>query len=162
MTDITTVLQKALADNGPTLGVTIPGAQPRTTPCFFFDCELNHTKEMAIIYGRYSHVKLYKGHYLDYVNKNEYPSLEAWAETYHMSIDNILFGYNKFDGRGSYIRLAQLMQYLSPPPPPPVDPAVEELTRFANRLRIDELTFQNNILVITQTAGIQGYTQYMS
>lgn len=157
MTDVTNVLLKALAANGPTLGVPLFTAQPKATPCFFLEHELEYTKQGAIANGCYSHVKLYKGHYLDYVNKREYGSLEEWAADNASSIDHVLFGYNKFDGRRSHITLKQLMQTLCPP----ADPAVEEIVAFANRLRIDDLTPQNNILVITKNAGVQSYTQYM-
>jgi len=157
MTDITNVLLKVLAAKGPTFGVPFFAADAKATPCFFLEQELEYTKQGAIANGCYSHVKLYKGHYLDYISKREYGSLEEWAADNHSSIDNILFGYNKFDRRNTYITLKQLMQTLCPP----ADPAVEELVAFANRLRIDDLTLQNNILVITQNAGIQGYNQYM-
>jgi hypothetical protein len=159
MTDITTVLLKALADNGPTLGVTIPGAQPKAIPCFFLHEELFHEKKDAIAIGRYSHVKLYKGHYLDYINKNEYGSLEEWAKKYGMSIDNIMFGYNKFDSRGSYITLKKLMQTLCPPL---VDPAVEELTKLAAKLSVNGMTVENNILVLTKSFCVQTYTHFMA
>jgi hypothetical protein len=158
MTDITTVLLKALAENGPTLGVPIPAAEAKAIPCFFLERELAFTKQGANTVG-YSHVKLYKGHYLDYVNKREYNSLEEWTADYRSSIDNILFGYNKFDGRHSYMTLKQVMQYLCPSP---ADPAVEELSEFAARLSVNELSLQKNVLVITKTAGIQSYNQFMA
>ena len=157
MTDITTVLQTALNANGPYFGVALTAPSRGDKPCFFLEQELLHTKASAVALGCYSHVKLYKNHYLDYVNKREYGSLEEWAADHASSIDNILFGYNKFDRRRSYITLKQLMQFLCPH----ADPVDEELAGFAAKLSIDGLTAKNNVLVITKNDGAQSYTQYM-
>ena len=134
MTDVHSVLQTAFAECGPYLGVhieTLCGVPvpTDTPPCFFLEREKDFVdtlkdlggcphaiKTSAKKFKVFSHVKLYKGRYLDYINYAEYNSLEEWASDNQSSIDNILFGYQKFDGENTYIHLKQLIQHLSPPP----------------------------------------------
>ena len=166
MTDINIILQRAynaavhhkdhLGVDLPTLfGPNLP-TYVKEPPCFFIDRELAHSKLVAKDLGIYRHCKIYKGHYLDYTIKLEYRSLQDWAATCGATINNIMFGWNRFDGRQTYVTLVKLLQYLSPSP----DPEVDELTRFAAKLRIDNLSL-NNVLVDTQTGIIKTYNKYM-
>ena len=167
MTDINAVLQRAyntavhhkdhLNVNMPTLfGPDLPGYTRHDTPCFFLDRELAYNKEYAKTMGFYRHCKLYKGHYLDYTTRTEYASLEEWAAACGSTIDHIMFGWNRFDGQPTHTTLKKLLQHLCPPP----DPEVDELTKFVNKLHVDELSLRN-VLVDTRTGIIKTYTKYM-
>jgi hypothetical protein len=166
MTDINAVLQQAYntaAHHKDHLNVDMPTLfgqglplYTREPPCFFLDRELMHTKASAKILGFYKHCKLYKGHYLDYTTRTEYASLEAWAASCGSTIDHILFGWNRFDGLPTHTTLKKLLQHLCPPP----DPEVDELTKFVNKLHVDELSLRN-VMVRTRTSGLLAYTEYM-
>jgi hypothetical protein len=72
-----------------------------------------------------------------------------------------MFGFNKFDNQVTYITLQQLTDHFDPLPPlVPLDTEINELTAFANKLYIDELSLRN-ILVITREDGIKVYKEYM-
>jgi hypothetical protein len=166
MTDINVVLQRAhnaVVYNKDHLGVNIAelfGEElpeyARDPPCFFLKRELEHTKESARTLGFYRHCKVYRGHYLDYTTRTEHASLEEWAAKCGSTINEIMFGWNRFDGRPTHIPLKKLLDYLSPP----LDIEIEELTLFANKLRVDDLGL-NDLLVDTRTGIIKTYTVYM-
>jgi hypothetical protein len=166
MTDINAVLQRAYntaAHHKDHLTVNIavlfgPGLPDytREPPCFFLIHELSYSKATAKAAGIYRHCKLYKGHYLDYTTRTEYASLEQWAAACGSTIDNIMFGWNRFDGRPTHTTLKKLMQYLCPPP----DPEVDALTKFVTKLHVDELSLRN-VLVDTRTGIIKTYDKYM-
>ena len=132
MTDILTVLRTALTECGPSFGVKIPELEGIDgLPCFFLQREFDFVKMLVnmggnyssvkntiVKYNVYSHVKIHKGRCLDYVKRKEYDSLEEWASDNLSSIDDVLFGYQKLDGKKTFITLKQLMQRLSPSPPP--------------------------------------------
>ena len=124
-------------------------------PCFFLDRELAYSKEEAKELGFYRHCKIYKGHYLDYTTRLEYDSLQEWATACGSNINNIMFGWNRFDRLPTHTTLKKLLQHLSPP-----DPEVDELTRFAQKLSMDELSLKN-VLIDTRTGIIKTYTKYM-
>ena len=130
MTDILTVLRTALTECGPSFGVKIPELEGIDgLPCFFLQREFDlvnmlvnmggndsSIKSTLVKHNVYSHVKLHKGHCLDYVKRKEYDSLEEWASDNLSSIDDVLFGYQKLDGQKTFITLKQLMKYLCPSP----------------------------------------------
>lgn len=132
MTDVLSVLRTALAECGPNFGVQIPELEGIDgLPCFFLQREFDFVKMLVnmggnyssikntiVKYNVYSHVKIHKGRCLDYVKRKEYDSLEEWASDNLSSIDDVLFGYQKLDGKKTFITLKQLMQRLSPSPPP--------------------------------------------
>ena len=128
----------------------------REPPCFFLDREIHYTKAVAKARGYYRHCKIYKGHYLDYTTRLEYDSLQEWATACGSNINNILFGWNRFDGLPTHTTLNKLLEHLSPQP----DPQVDELTRFAQKLSMDELSLKN-VLVDTRTGIIKTYSKYM-
>ena len=132
MTDVLSVLRTALAECGPNFGVQIPELEGIDgLPCFFLQREFDFVKMLVnmgghyssikntiVKYNVYSHVKIHKGRCLDYVKRKEHDSLEEWASDNLSSIDDVLFGYQKLDGKKTFITLKQLMQRLSPSPPP--------------------------------------------
>lgn len=166
MTDINIVLQRAYnaaAHNKDRLGVDIAelfGDLPeysKDPPCFFIDRELQYTKSYAKTLGLYRHCKIYKGHYLDYTIREEFNSLEDWVKSCKSTIDHVMFGWNRFDMRpATHVPLKKLLEHISPP----LDVEIEELTLFANKLRVDELGL-NDILVDTRKGIIKTYTVYM-
>jgi hypothetical protein len=131
----------------------------RTDMCFFLERELSLTKEQAIRVGAYRHLKVYKEHFLDYIAKKEYATLEDWVTDCGSSMDKVMFGFSRFDGYRTYITLKQLINYLVPSPPQ--DREMDELAKFAQKLFIDELNLKNNVMVRTPRVGILTYTQYM-
>jgi len=132
MTDVLHVLLTALAECGPSFGVEIPELEGIDgLPCFFLQREYELVKMLVemggnyssikstiVKYNVYSHVKLHKGRCLDYVKRKEYDSLEEWASDNLSSIDDVLFGYQKLDGKKTFITIKQLMKHLCPSPPP--------------------------------------------
>ena len=127
----------------------------KTPPCFFLSDELYKTKQELYRTGKYRHCKVYKDGYLDYVVRKDFPTLEAWVADCGSSMDNILFGYQKFNGHQSYITLHQLLSQFEHVPLP-VD---NELDAFMNKLTLDELGLRD-LLVVTPMA-IQTYQHYM-
>ncbi len=129
---------------------------------FFLARELTHTQNSARELGVYRHCKPYKGHFLDYIARKEFATLEDWVADCGDTMNHVMFGFNKFDGYHTYITLNQLIEHLDPMPPliPYEDPEVDELTKFANRLHIDELSLKN-LMVRTRTSGLLTYSEYM-
>jgi hypothetical protein len=165
MTDINAVLQRAYntaEHHKDHLNVDIPvlfrpglPLYTREPPCFFLSHELVYSKATAKAAGAYRHCKIYRGHYLDYTTRTEYASLEEWATACGSTIDYVLFGWNRFDGQQTHTTLKKLIQHLSPP-----DPEVDEITKFMNKLHVDELGLRN-VLVDTRTGIIKTYSKYM-
>jgi len=147
--------------SAPYLGVDIAkinGTEPlpyTTTPCFFLERELGRTARNLYATNEYRHCKVYGGGFLDYIAKKEFKTLEDWVNDCGSTMDQVLFGYNKFDMRCSYIHLSQLMTAISPP-----DADVDIITAFMNKLAVDELSLQD-ILVDTHN-GIKPFEVYMA
>ena len=169
MTDINVVLQTAY-NNAATrkdyLGVrlydlfgreNLPEYVFRSPPCFFLKRELQGTANEIRGRGWLLHLKLYKGHYLEYTTKREFATIEDWMRSHGAIPDDVLFGYNKFDGDNLSVPLQQLIQYFAPIP----DPMVENLTRFVVKLNVDGFTLQDNVLVDKQDGTIVRFVNYM-
>jgi hypothetical protein len=142
----------------------LPYYGPNPQKSFFLRRELTHTKESAKQLGIYRHCKPYKGRFLDYIVRKEFATLEDWVLDCPgpASMDDVMFGFSKFDGYRTHITLDQLINHLDPMPPlvPFEDPDMDELAKFANRLHIDELSLKN-LMVRTRTSGLLTYTEYM-
>lgn len=158
------IIQKFYSIKNPSavyLGVDIAkinGDQPlsyKTAPCFFLERELGRTARDLYATNQYRHCKVYGGCFLDYIAKKEFKTLEDWVADCGSTMDQVLFGYNKFDMRHSYIYLSQLMTAISPP-----DAEVDIITAFMNKLAVDELSLQD-ILVDTHS-GIKPFDVYMA
>jgi len=127
----------------------------RSDMCFFLERELSLTKKQAIEFGVYRHLKPYRGRFLDYIAKKEFATLEDWVTDCGSSMDKIMFGFSRFDGYRTYIRLEQLINYFTP-----TCQDMDELTKFAQKLSIDELSLKN-VMVRTRTVGLLTYAEYM-
>jgi hypothetical protein len=123
--------------------------------CFFLERELSLTKKQAIELGVYRHLKPYRGRFLDYIAKKEFATLEDWVTDCGSSMDKIMFGFSRFDGYRTYIRLEELINYFTP-----TCQDMDELTKFAQKLSIDELSLKN-VMVRTRTVGLLTYAEYM-
>ena len=126
----------------------------RTPPCFFLERELDRTARDLYATNHYRHCKVYAGKFLDYIAKKEFNSLEDWVTDCGSTMEHVLFGYNKFDKRHSYIRLSELIEIISP------EQEVDIITKFMNKLAVDELSL-TDILVDTHH-GIQPFEVYMA
>lgn len=130
-------------------------------PSFFLDRELVGSINYIKHNNLYRHVKVYKGHFLDYIARKEYATLEDWVADCGSSMDHVRFGFQKFDGLQTHISLQQLVDELDPMPPLiPFDENVDEITKFMNKLHVDELSLKN-LMVRTKTVGLLTYTEYM-
>jgi hypothetical protein len=141
----------------------IPNYGRNAQKSFFLQRELMHTQMSAKQLGMYRHCKPYKGHFLDYIVRREFATLEDWvADCGHASMDDVMFGFSKFDGHRTYITLTQVVNHLDPMPPllTNVDPEMDALTKFVNKLHIDELSLKN-VMVRTRTDGLLTYREYM-
>ncbi|NDB83750.1 MAG: hypothetical protein EB127_13645 [Alphaproteobacteria bacterium] len=127
----------------------------RSDMCFFLERELSLTKKQAIEFGVYRHLKPYRGRFLDYIAKKEFATLEDWVTDCGSSMDKIMFGFSRFDGYRTYIRLEELINYFTP-----TCQDMDELTKFAQKLSIDELSLKN-VMVRTRTVGLLTYAEYM-
>lgn len=127
----------------------------RSDMCFFLERELSLTKKQAIEFGVYRHLKPYRGRFLDYIAKKEFATLEDWVTDCGSSMDKIMFGFSRFDGYRTYIRLEQLINYFTP-----TCQDMDELTKFAQKLSIDELSLKN-VMVRTRIVGLLTYAEYM-
>ena len=150
--------------SAPYLGVDIAkmnGVEPlpySTPPCFFLERELGKPARQLYATNQYRHCKVYGNKFLDYIAKKEFDTLEDWVADCGADLSQVLFGYNKFDARWSYIRLKQLVAAITPPKPSDDD----LLTTFMNKLALDELGLKD-VLVNTHTAkGIQTFDLYMA
>jgi hypothetical protein len=142
-------------------GVLLPYYGRNPQPCFFLMRELAYPLDHLKRTGMYRHCKVYKGHFLDYITRTEFATLEDWVADCGSHMNQVMFGFNKFDNQITYITLQQLIDHFDPLPLLiPRDPEVDELTAFANKLHIDELSLRN-ILVVTREDGIKAYKTYM-
>jgi hypothetical protein len=67
-------------------------------------------------------------------------------------MDKVLFGFNKFDGRKSYITLQEFLTQIGAPAP-----VEDTLDLLVHNMRIDDLTV-DNLIVITPSAIMPGAT----
>jgi len=162
------ILENAAKLNGINLAdileLPLPYYGPKPQKSFFLRRELTHTKESAKELGIYRHCKPYKGRFLDYIVGKEFATLEDWvADCRYASMDDVMFGFSKFDGYRTHITLEQLINHLDPMPPlvPFGDPEMDELTKFVTKLHVDELSLKN-VMVRTRTVGLLTYTEYMT
>lgn len=144
----------ARVDLAELIGLPLP-YYGRSDMCFFLERELSYTKQGAIQSGVYRHLKPYRGRFLDYIAKKEFATLEDWVTDCGSSMDKIMFGFSRFDGYQTYIRLEQLINYFTP-----TCQDMDELTKFAQKLSIDELSLKN-VMVRTRTVGLLTYGEYM-
>lgn len=150
-------------DMADIIGLPLPFYGRNAQKSFFLHRELRHTKESAKELGIYRHCKPYKGHFLDYIAGKEFATLEDWvADCRYASMDDVMFGFSKFDGYPTYITLNQLIDHLDPMPPMILnqDPEMVELTKFVTKLHVDELSL-TSLMVRTHTNGLLTYTEYM-
>lgn len=161
------ILENADKLNGVNLATFITSHIPNygcnAQKSFFLHRELAHNKESARRHGVYRHCKPYKGHFLDYTVGKEFTTLEDWvADCGHASMDDVMFGFSKFDGYHTHITLDQLIDHLDPMPAliPFEDPEMDVLMKFVTKLHIDELSLKN-VMVRTRTDGLLTYNEYM-
>ena len=158
--DVTLILQTAFKNSGPFLGVNISYHNgfdmPRygTKPCFFIHSPFNHAKDIAVQNGRYRHLTFYKDGFFDYIVKKEFKTFQEWVQDCKVPIEDICFGYQKFDGMHTYISFNELMTLLAPPIPQDtmLDVTVPEdmLTELFKKLHVDGKTIDDikvNVLV---------------
>jgi hypothetical protein len=127
----------------------------KTAPCFFLEREIGRTARELYATNQYRHCKVYGERFLDYIVKKEFDTLEEWVADCGSTMDQVLFGYNKFDNRNSYIRLSQLMNIISPP-----DAEVDIIAAFMNKLAVDELSLQD--VHVRTFAGFIPFDTYMN
>jgi hypothetical protein len=126
----------------------------KAKPCFFLERELGHTAETLRAAGWYRHLTKYGTGYFDYISKNEYSTIQEWVADCNSSMDKVLFGFNKFDGRKSYITLQEFLTQIGAPAPAPLE---DTLDLLVHNMRIDDLTV-DNLVVITPKAIMPGAT----
>jgi hypothetical protein len=121
--DLSLALRNAEQRHGPTLGITLPPdclAYGKDKPCFFIE---SPSRIQARADGKYSHVKIYKDTFFDYINNTTYPTFQEWVSIIPgASYDEIRFGFQRWDGRNTAISFNELMAQIEVPvrriPPP--------------------------------------------
>ena len=142
-------------------GVQHPNYGRNAHPSFFLWRELAYSQAAAKKHGVYRHCKPYKGHFLDYIVRKEYATLEDWVADCGSDMNQIRFGYQKFDAANSHVAIQQLEDFLTPLPElVPIKNEMDEVTSFMEKLHVDELSLRS-LLVRTRTSGIQTYREYM-
>lgn len=153
-------LLSAYVRNHPGMSSAIEGLSTYADRCFFLRRELGKTKAELKASGQYQHVKFslnkQRGRieFLEYASsKVYYTTLEEWLETTGCSRDDILYGRQDFDGRNTYITLAELLTSIGYHETPEGTP-VDDLTRLFDKLRtnsvpIDQITVPKIIMVPT-------------
>ena len=92
--------------------------------------------------------------FLDYIVKKEFNTLEDWVADCGATMNDIMYGFNKFDGVRSYVTLQQLISYLA-------TQDVEEVTNFMRRLNVTGLTIQSVLVVKKDPVMVQTYSDFM-
>ena len=137
-------------------GVQIPAY--KSNPCFFLSRELGKSADELIATQQYRHCKIYLKNrdfmFLDYIVKKEFNTLEDWVADCGATMNDIMYGFNKFDGVRSYVTLQQLISYLAPQD-------VEEVTNFMRRLNVTGLTLQSVLVVKKDPVMVQTYSDFM-
>jgi hypothetical protein len=161
--ELNAIIRKAYDDapkNKDFLGISISDIthvqHPRytSTPCFFLHRELGRTARDLYQTGHYRHAKVYpRGGYFDYIVKKEFATLEDWVADCGSTMDNVLYGYNKFDGQPSYILLSYLLNHLKP--------EVDEITKFMAKLAVNDLSLAKNILILRENK-VETFDQFMA
>jgi len=129
----------------------------KTQPCFFLERELGKMARELYATNHYRHCKVYGGGFLDYIVKKEFKTLEDWVADCGADMSQVLFGYNKFDARWSYIRLKQLVEAIT------TSEKIDDdlITAFMNKLALDELSLKD-IHIDTHTNGMKSFEAYMA
>jgi hypothetical protein len=134
-------------------------AYKNSKPCFFLSREIGQDAEMLRAAGMYRHCKLNKdGRFYDYIADKFFNTLEEWVEDCNSSTRDVLFGYNKFDGRRSYISLIHLLTHIGPVFKTKADE--EELAKFMRKLNLENLGL-DHLLVVRRVTTIQPAREFM-
>lgn len=113
--ELSLALRFAREHKGPTLGIELPPdclSYGKRYPCFFIE---SPSKEQAIKDGKYSHMKIHKDMFLDYVNQQTYRTFQEWAATMPtVTYDDIRFGFQRWDGKNTSIGFDELVNKVHP------------------------------------------------
>ena len=136
-------------------GVELP--RYGSSPCFFLHREIGRTARDLYQSGHYRHLKVYpRGGYFDYIAKKEFATLEDWVADCGQQLHDIVYGWNKFDGRDSYITLPTLLNRINPR-----KPEIDALTNFMAKLAMHDLTLTKNVLVLRDNK-VETFDQFMT
>lgn len=163
-------LISAYVRNHPGMCSTIEGLSTYADRCFFLRRELGRTKTELKASGHYQHVKFslnkHRGRieFLEYASsKVYYTTLEEWLETTGCSRDDVLYGRQDFDGRNTYITLAELLTsigYHETPAEAPTEAPVDDLTRLFEKLRTNSVPIEQitvpKIIMVPKTVMVTG------
>jgi len=128
-----------------------------SSPCFFLFREIGRTARDLYQTGHYRHLKVYpRGGYFDYIAKKEFNTLEEWVADCGQHMHDIVYGWNKFDGRESYIALPTLLNRIDPR-----RPEIDALTNFMAKLAMNELTLTKNVLILRDNK-VETFDQFMT
>lgn len=157
MTDISATLHTAHATAGPTFGFDFNHSYgKRANPCFFLRRELGQTKAELYASKQYRHCKIYRGGFLDYTTRQEFPTIESWVADCQSTIDCVMFGFNKFDGNPTYVDLRELLVKFKQVPD-----LVAELTDFVRRIEVSGLTLHDDVYIRQHNKAIVRYSEFM-
>jgi len=170
MTDINATLKRAYRINvldpesfGINLsmitGERIDRYKRSSKPCFFLRRELGQNVDTLRDTNQYRHCKLYKDGYLDYIARKEYATIEDWVADCGSTMNEVLYGFNKFDNRQTYVSLQRLLDNLDPVQLPETDD-MRDLNEFMTKLSTDKLTLED--LLVNTGHSIKTYNQYMN
>lgn len=104
--------------------IEIEGLTENTPKYFFLAREIGLRLEDALQNRLRSHVKVARNkasgnlEFLDYCGtKKYYTTLDQWVAESGCQMSNVLYGRNDFDGRPTYITLADLLSRINKPQP---------------------------------------------
>jgi len=145
-------LQRLRASNAHILQriVLTPQDARRPKLYFFMKQELIMTLETLRERGMFRHCTFYNKNngdevYFDYIVKKEFKTLYEWITDCGSTINDVLYGVNRFDGHLSYVELTSID---------------DDLGTLMDKLVIENLGVPD-LLVITKDRGVIGAPQFL-
>jgi hypothetical protein len=143
------MIRTAFERHGPTLGIKLPYGcdiypKGKRDPYFFVNVCDKKTGEET---GKYRHMKVTAGSFLDYITRTYYPTFQSWVESIPNIHDaEIFFGFQRWDERNNCVSLAYVILCIQPEQrveiptiplqAPPVDHELDELTTMMRQHNI--------------------------
>jgi hypothetical protein len=155
----TSLLQAALQQKGPRLGINLPHGyqsypEGKNDPCFFISATDKMSAQKA---GHYRHMKVVPGKFLDYTTRTYYPTFEEWvASIPNINNSDIFFGFQRWDGKNNCVSLAYVIslihseqQVVVPTvplqvlPESPPNEEIDELSRLIDMMRLQNINIDD-------------------
>ena len=135
--------------------ITLTGDDLKKAKLYFFNrIELTLPAQTLRERGLFRHCTFYSKNngdlvYFDYIVKKEFKTLSEWITDCDSTIENVLYGVNRFDNTRSYVELSQICK-----------PVENELTGLMEKLTVEKYSVPD-LLVITRNRGVISAPQFL-